>query len=90
MNADLLSGLAIPVTVACIVGLGRWMVRALGREMRRVVVETVDPKLDSIHRRIDDHMDEEEQSLLALSEVLAELAGLDLDQVRGRLERKLD
>lgn len=80
----------IPVAAAALIGAGRWLLRAIRREVRDTVTEVVQPELDRIHHRIDTHMDEEEAGLLALVEVLGELAGLDVDQLRGRLERKLD
>jgi hypothetical protein len=82
--------IAIPVAAAALIGIGRWLLRAIRREVREVVVEVVQPELDRIHARIDTHMDEEEEGLRALTEVLGELAGLDVDRLRGRLERRLD
>lgn len=89
MSIDqIITSISIPLTVACILGIGRWVKRAIRRELKDVITETVQPQIEAIHQRIDDHMDEEEAGLLVLAEVLAELGGLDVDQVRGRIERR--
>ena len=87
---QILASILIPVGAAIVIGLGRWGVGVIGRELRRLIRETVEPSINSIHERIDKHMDEEEASLLVLAEVLAELGGLDVDVVRGRIERRAD
>lgn len=81
---------ATTLAAATLVGIGRWTVRAIGRELRRIVEEVVSPSLAEIHERIDRHMDEEEEDLRLLIEVLQQVAGIDADSVRGRLERLKD
>jgi hypothetical protein len=78
--------IAVPVAAAALIGLGRWMLRAIRRE----ISEIIKPELDRIHQRIDEHMEEEELSIVVLTEVLAELTNLNADELRGRLERRRD
>lgn len=50
-----------------LIGFIRWSVKKF--------TDAVDERLDPIHRRIDEHMDEEERSLAAHDERLAYLTG---------------
>ncbi len=91
MNAaQTLTAIGIPVAAAAFIAAGRWIIRAIGREVRTVVREMVEPELRAIHDRIDRHMDEEEEDLRLLIEVLQHVAGIDADAVVGRMERLKD
>jgi hypothetical protein len=84
---QILGAVSIPVMAAAVIGAGRWIIRAIGREVRTVVREMVEPELRAIHDRIDRHMDEEEEDIKLLIEVLQQVAGIDADAVMGRMER---
>jgi hypothetical protein len=81
------AAVAVPVLAAGLIALGRWIVRAIGREIRAVISAELAPEIERIHHRIDAHMDREEQEMLVLIEALEEVAGIDADQLRGRMER---
>lgn len=59
-------GAFIPI-ILFVVAAARWAVRKFS--------EAVDERIEPIHRRIDEHMDEEERSLAAHDEHLAWLTG---------------
>jgi hypothetical protein len=86
MPADYLLLIAVPVAAAACIGAGRWLIGAI----RRSVADIIRPEIERIHQRIDEHMEDEELSIVVLTEVLAELTDINPDELRGRLERRRD
>jgi hypothetical protein len=68
-----------------VLGGWRFLVRSVRREMEAVVKEAVQPELDKIHKRIDDHMESEEESLKKLIMILAHLSGEDETTIKGQI-----
>lgn len=68
-----------------VVGGWRFLVRAVRREMEAVIRDVVRPELESINRRIDEHMESEEGDLKRLIVVLSELSGEPPEDLKGRI-----
>ena len=68
-----------------VVGGWRFLVRAVRREMESVIREVVRPELESINRRIDEHMESEEGDLRRLILVLSDLTGEPPEDMKGRI-----
>ena len=75
----------IAITGLCIVGGWRFVVRSVRREMESVIKETVQPEMDKLHERIDNHMESEEESLNRLIIILSHLSGEDEDTIKGQI-----
>lgn len=83
-------GVGIPITVAVIGLLGKWLLTAIKRSARALIEEVVDPKFTALHKRIDEHMTEEESDRRLLVEAITSLPGGNADELRGRIERLRD
>jgi hypothetical protein len=91
MNAEqIITSISLPLTVALLIGVGRWVKRAMRSELREVIGETVEPQIATLSERLDAHLTIEEHDRALLIDALEAVAGIDGDALRGRLERLRD
>jgi uncharacterized protein YllA (UPF0747 family) len=87
----------INTAIAAIVGtasltLYQFIKRAIKRELQNVITEVVSPELEKIndridetHKRIDNHMDEEEADIKSLINILSKMAQVSEDEIKRQL-----
>lgn len=81
MELTLIEAALIAVVGFVALGTARFVQRSIRRELEAVVKETINPELERINKRIDDHMDREEEEMRRLIKVLAKLSGEDPDDL---------